>query len=304
MPQLQRQIRSKMFKVSLKTVILASMLIPLFCLAEQSKTEVVSAAPQPIKQSAQRHNFPGGVMELKVRKNGPKIPTITYGLAKPILIEHTDYWKVLIGIDLDTIPGQYVAYVKQADSDEPAYSLQFEIQHRSYPAVTVDKLPEFIATPDKLSEIDFDNSAEPQLPLQLPAEGLWDNYFGHVMITAPKKSKQNQKFATQQYMSLLDTDKSTVIIAPQDGVISRIEQSESKQRYTVYIDHGRGLYSLICGLSELAIELGDGVVNGAVIGKFDSKLPNSDVSQAIQLRWQVVMNGVLVDPVILTELEK
>lgn len=267
--------------------------------AQPSETEA-----KQIQQASQKYNFPGGIVELHTKKTGPRMPTVTYGLAEPIIIEHSDYWKILIGIDLETIPGQYVTYVKQADSDEPAYSLQFEIQHRGYPAVTVDSLPEFIASPDKLSDIDFVNSAEPQLPLQLPAKGVWDNYFGHVMITPAKKNKGEQSFAIQQYMSLLDVQNSTVVIAPQDGVISRIVQSKDKQRYIVYIDHGRGLYSIVCGLSQLAIELGDGVINGAVIGKFDSKLPNSDNTKTINLRWQVVINGVFVDPAILTQITK
>ena len=64
----------------------------------------------------------------------------------------------------------------------------------------------------------------------------------------------------------------------------------------MFLDHGRGLYSVIRGVTDLSIETGNGVMAGAVLGKspvYEGR--NSTIS------WQVIMNGVYVNPVLLVE---
>jgi septal ring factor EnvC (AmiA/AmiB activator) len=83
-------------------------------------------------------------------------------------------------------------------------------------------------------------------------------------------------------------------------MVSRIIQGpEPEALATVFLDHGRGVYSILSGVADLSIEVGNGLVAGAIIGKLPSSV-NTD--QPSTLIWQSVVNGVYVNPLILTEL--
>ena len=91
-------------------------------------------------------------------------------------------------------------------------------------------------------------------------------------------------------------------------------EQDADTPFSVILDHGRGLYSIIHGLEEITVATGNGVVAGAVLGKarFQTDIPSSggfissETSQinsgVSEIRWQCLLNGAAVDPLILTQL--
>ena len=119
-------------------------------------------------------------------------------------------------------------------------------------------------------------------------ESDWIKRFGQVLNT------KSEEVIRQNLISTVITNISTVV-APQNAIVSRIETDEFDIS-TLFLDHGRGLYSVIRGVTDLSIETGNGVMAGAVLGKspvYEGR--NSTIS------WQVIMNGVYVNPVLLVE---
>jgi murein DD-endopeptidase MepM/ murein hydrolase activator NlpD len=99
-------------------------------------------------------------------------------------------------------------------------------------------------------------------------------------------------------VSLTTTELSNVI-APQNAIVSRIEFDENQTELaTLFLDHGRGLYSIISGMSDLTVEIGNGVIAGAVLGK----MPLDKTGSPTTLIWQCVINGVYINPLILTKI--
>ena len=245
-------------------------------------------------------SYPGGVVELILPKNSNVLPSVQYGIREPVIIEQFDHWRVIIGLDINTLPGDYLAYIKYPDSGSPAYSIKFTVRQKSYPITEVDsELQSNINIQhEKLSDLDFSNTEQPIFPLKLPIAGQWDDAFANQEFNIRLEAEQ-QDIISQNFVSLTTTEIATVS-SPAKAIVSRIILSdESSPLATIYLDHGRGLYSIISGVSDLSVSTGDGILAGAVIGKLSQDEKNSSPKV---LKWQCMINGVYVNPLILTQL--
>ena len=241
--------------------------------------------------NANNYNYPGGIVELFVPKTSASLPQVWFGIREPIIMQQNDRWRILIGISLATVPGEYLAYVKQAE--QPAFNLTFAVEPKTF------AIREHTANADKhlyaithtvFSDLDFSNTVQPVLPLKHPIAGQWPDLFGQIIM------HEGSELQVQNFVSVTTTELSN-IIAPHNAIISRIVFDESSPELaTIFLDHGRGLYSIISGVSDVTVETGNGVVAGAVLGKMPSDKANSPAT----LVWQCVINGVYVNPLILT----
>ena len=240
------------------------------------------------------YNYPGGVAEILLEKTSGELPEIKYGIRDPATMDLGNRWRVLLGIELDTLPGEYVVYVKSAAQDSPAVTEKFSVEQHVYPIkVASAQLPDRLEH-DLFSDLDYKNSNQPELPLLYPVDLIdqWSNDFGHLV-----ESVDSESLIAQNYISLTTTAVA-MVLAPQNAIVSRVIIHEN-QYATVFLDHGRGLYSIISGIDDLSIETGNGVVAGAVLGKLPG---NSSFDNPHTITWQCVLNSVYVNPIILTKL--
>jgi hypothetical protein len=249
------------------------------------------------------YSFPGGIAQLRLPKLSSSLPMVKFGIAEPPIIESENHWRILIGLDLAILPGEYLVYVKHNDVDLAATSLKFDVVQKTYPVTNIDDLRSAVhardLNHDKFSEIDFENSEQPHLPLKRPIDGTWVDVFGSVASSNNPLSKSSET-RVQNYVYFSSTELK-IVTAPQNAMVSRIIQGPQPEALaTVFLDHGRGVYSILSGVADLSVEVGNGIVAGAVIGKLPSSL-NTD--QPSTLFWQSVVNGVYVNPLILAELD-
>jgi hypothetical protein len=150
---------------------------------------------------------------------------------------------------------------------------------------------------DRFSEIDFSNTEQPTLPLLLPIKGDWQDVFGTVIAEAGAPLENNAG-QTSNYV-FLENRQLSIVTAPQNAIVSRIVQPQTSDGLaTVFLDHGRGLYSVLSGITDLSVETGNGIVTGAVIGKL---LAKSESEPASILIWQTILNGVYINPLIISD---
>lgn len=244
--------------------------------------------------AAQPFNYPGGVVDIRLNKQHTDLPELKYGTREPAIIDMGSQWRVLVGLSLRTLPGEYLLYVKSAAKDASAQHQKFTVTQRSYPLheSSDTSLIAINRNLDELSSLDFSNTQQPRLPLTAPSEGQWADLFGHAM-----QDPDTGELLVQNLVSLTTTEILTVV-APQNAIISKIETG-ADQISTVYLDHGRGLYSILGGVTDLSVEVGDGVVAGALIAKLPARAGNETPQR---LSWQCILNGVFVNPLILTQL--
>ena len=244
-----------------------------------------------------QNNFPGGYIDLKLEKLNNNLPEIKFGLREPVIIDEQAHWRVLIGLDLALLPGQYVLYYKHAGDNSSGEHKTIEVLQKVYPfqdlrEADLDNTIDNYA-PVEISSIDFSNTQQPQLPLMIPLEGDWTLKFGYQWIV-----EDANDVITSNAISIQAGQYSSVL-APQNAIVSNIVMDE-QELATVVLDHGRGLYSILRGLTDLTVDIGNGVVSGAVLGRLPAP---TDVAQS-KLVWQTQLNGVFVDPSLLSEMQK
>jgi hypothetical protein len=254
-------------------------------------------------KSTRSFNFPGGVAQLRLPKLSSSLPVVNFGMAEPPIIESENDWRILIGLDLAMIPGQYLVYVKHSDTDLLATSLKFNVAQKTYPITNIKDVRSAARTlgisHDSFSDIDFKNSEQPNFPLKLPIDGTWVDAFGSIAASNDPLSVSSETLV-QNYVYLSSAELS-IITAPQNAMVSRIIQGpEPEALATVFLDHGRGVYSILTGVADLSVEVGNGVIAGAIIGRLPANINNDQYSTLV---WQSIVNGVYVNPLILTELD-
>jgi hypothetical protein len=260
------------------------------------------------------HAYPGGVVELKWAKVSAELPLVKYGLEEPAITETQGFWRVLIGLSLDTLPGDYVLYIKEPESELPGTSVTFSVEQKRYP-VTVSEgpLPQFKSLPDPLSVLDYLNSVPPKLPFRPPVDESWEGNFGRVFTG--RQANGSSRSVTQDFCSF-NTNEIKMVIAPQNGIICRIDQDSENSPARLVIDHGRGVYSVLDGVYDLSIELGNGIVGGAALGRLkpQNDLAGREETDLVDtltrrptvtpspgtLNWYCLLNSAVVDPMILT----
>jgi len=241
-------------------------------------------------------NYPGGIVELKIPKQSSELPEVRYGLREPVIIETKTHWRVVIGIGLETLPGEYLVYVKRATQRSESEYLKIDIEQKEYPQFDSHEgniSETLIRSRKKVSDIDFSNTQQPDFPLELPADGDWNDTFGQQIY-----QQREGQLASLNGISMTTTKLATVI-SPQNAIVTRIEVGNSNLS-TVYLDHGRGLISILQGLTDITVEPGNGVVVGAVLGKLPGAKSNAEPSKLI---WQTQINGAFVNPLLLTNLK-
>ena len=241
------------------------------------------------------HSYPGGVAQLILEKQSDLLPVVKFGIKEPVIIDQDTHWKILIGLSLDVLPGEYLVYVKRANKDSSASYEKIHVQQKLYSLAENNNSKKYINMQHKrISDIEFENSQQPSLPLNFPATGDWNTSFGELNYDKRKET------LTSQNTLYLEIIEKTLILAPQNAIVSKVVTSKTGTS-TVYLDHGRGLYSIISGIKEITVSAGNGVVAGAVLG--NTTPPTSTLKKSSNyITWQSMMNGAYINPAVLTTL--
>lgn len=245
------------------------------------------------------YQHPGGLYLLSLDKRSPIPPAVRFGIKEVAVLEYENEWMAIIGIPLKQLPGEYLVYYRQSGTDEVANFIKFDVQaQKTLYLDSLDiKLPPEVRN---ISDLDFENSTPPKVPLGLPLESSWKDDFG------VSSSDAGDKITVVNFLYTRAQERS-LVRAPQSGFISKIATAQDGTE-SIVIDHGQGLFSLIHGLTDLTVEVGNGVANRAVIGKVaipvQSELASAtDEARLSRISWQVQLNGVFVNPVYLTKLK-
>lgn len=241
---------------------------------------------------------PGGIYLLPLEKKSSIPPIVRYGIKEAAVLEYDKEWVALIGISIHQLPGEYLVYYRHSAKDEVANFMKFNVRARK---TVTSEVAERMFPPEieQLSALDFENTAPPKVPLSLPFQSAWTDEFGI------SRSNRSNRINAVDYLYTLISERS-LIRAPQSGFVSNITNSDDGTQ-SIVIDHGQGLYSLIHGLSDLTVEVGNGVTNRAVIGKVATPVQSEskdgdNETQLGRISWQVQLNGVFVNPNYLTQL--
>ena len=237
---------------------------------------------------------PGGVVILDVGGLDQPVPEVEFQ-GKPVLV-YSDQLrrKAAIGLPLDTEAGPAVVRVDGNDVEifvnPHAYREQrLTVTNQSYVTPDPEQL-ERIARERKIIDAAIGNYRRADLDgiaLRPPLDGPRSSSFGL------RRFYNDQPRSPHKGMDIA-AGEGTAITAPKAGVVSATGEYFFNGN-TVIVDHGQGLISLFCHLSEIAVDEGEEVHTGDLLGAVGS----TGRVTGPHLHFGVYLNGTAIDPAIL-----
>ena len=238
---------------------------------------------------------PGGVavVALPAAKHAPHVE---FSGQRVMVTKHAGHWYALVGLSLDTQPGD-----KMLDVDVPGSTdlhVGFTVMPKAYPSQSVTIAdPQMVdPTPEELKRIDreqqhlakvmagFRDVAVPQVSFIWPAPGPESSPFGYHRIFngEPRSPHSGIDIAAPE---------GTPVKAPAAGWVADVGNYYFCGR-TLTIDLGQGLFSVYCHLSRIYVKKGQWLKRGQRVGRIGA----TGRASGPNLHWTVRLNEVAVDP--------
>ena len=239
---------------------------------------------------------PGGIAIIDVGPADNPAPDVRFGDRPVLIAEDGGRWKAVVGVPLSAEPGELELSVGSekvsVTINRHGYDEQrLTIKNKSY--VTPDQ-----AQLDRISRereiIDtalnrFRKVAVADISLEAPVGGRRSSSFGL------RRFYNDQPRAPHKGMDIA-APSGTPIAAPRAGLVAATGDYFFNGN-TVIVDHGQGLVTMYCHLSEIAVEEGDELDAGEVLGAVGA----TGRVTGPHLHFGTYLNGTAVDPAILLD---
>jgi len=262
-------------------------LITLFCLALPAHAEgfISRLLHKPV---------PGGVAVVDLG-TGATAPSASYQ-GKPLLVIHEDglRWIAIVGLPLSSKPGSQQIQVNGSQT------LSFQVSSKHYVEQRITVKNQQHVTPNAANlerirrELAEQTRAYQQFSPRQPSNLLFDK---------PVNGPLSSPFGLRRFFngeernphSGLDfaANRGTPIKAPAAGTVILTGDYFFNGK-TVFVDHGQGLISMFCHLSEIGVKVGDELARGGVLGKVGA----TGRATGPHLHWNVSLNDARIDPAI------
>ncbi|NQD92802.1 M23 family metallopeptidase [Pseudomonas sp. CrR25] len=237
---------------------------------------------------------PGGVAVLDL---GPaaRAPRASYQ-GKPLLVIHEDgqRWIAIVGLPLTTQPGtQHI----QVDG-KPPLSFQVGSKHYVEQRITLKNKEQVNPNPANLKRIERELAEQTRAYQQFSARQP-----SNLLFDKPVDGPLSSPFGLRRFFngeernphSGLDfaAKRGTPVKVPAAGRVILVGDYFFNGK-TVFVDHGQGLISMFCHLSEIGVRVGDELPRGGALGKVGA----TGRATGPHLHWNVSLNDARIDPAI------
>lgn len=237
---------------------------------------------------------PGGVAVIDLG-TGTTAPSVRYQ-NKPVLVikEDQQRWIAIVGVPLSVKPGSQQIRV---NGGQP---LNFQVGSKHYveQRITLKNQQQVNPNAKNLARIERELAEQTRAYQQFS-----DRQPSNLLFDRPVAGPLSSPFGLRRFFngeernphSGLDfaASRGTPIKAPAAGKVILIGDYFFNGK-TVFVDHGQGLISMFCHLSEIGVKLGDELPRGGVLGKVGA----TGRATGPHLHWNVSLNDARVDPAI------
>ncbi len=252
------------------------------------------------------HNpVPGGVAIVEIPGNSEQSPRVTYSNYddRRVMVQPSDSgWTAVVGIPLTAKADTEHALVAVYDGKSRKI-VPFQVGNKEYESqyLTIQNKRQVNPNEDDLKRI-----AKDRQRIGAALSGWHDVAVVDTRFTTPTEGPRSSPFGLRRFFneqprrphSGLDiaAPEGTPILAPSPGTVVETGNYFFNGN-TVFIDHGQGLVTMYCHLSEIVVEPGDEVERGATVGKVGA---TGRVTGA-HLHWSVSLNRTMVDPTLFVD---
>lgn len=245
---------------------------------------------------------PGGLVLLDVPADpqAPELaPTVTFEGQRVLVLRGETGWTAIVGIPLAREPGAAAVQIRhRTNTLTRGFSIAgkaYATQRLKVPPRQVDLSPEDAArvareTPhlrEKMST--FSETLPATLRFVPPVKGPRSSSFGL------RRVFNNQSRNPHSGMDIA-APVGTPIVAPAPGRVIDVGDYFFNGK-SVIVDHGQGLVTLYCHLSDIAVAAGDDVDTGKLLGRVGA----TGRVTGPHLHWGVSLNRAYVDPALFLE---
>jgi len=248
----------------------------------------------------QAENVPGGIAVIGVAQDTSAARFQRHDL---LLLDYRGDRFAIVGLPLKTKTGAHELLVQTESGG--SYTLGFSVADKAYREQhltiknkrMVDPLPqdmERISRESKLMRdeyLSFNPLEGNPLPFNQPLSGIITSEFGFRRVLNGKPRNPHSGLD-------LDATTGTPIASPAPGIITLADEYFFNGN-TVFINHGSGLISMVCHLSEIQVEVNQRVERGDIVGLVGA----TGRVTGPHLHWSVSLNGNRVNPLDLVNLQ-
>jgi len=250
----------------------------------------LSAQAQTLPEES---STPGGIAVIPL--DGQTRPQAYYRDDRVTVLGEPGAWRAVVGIPLSANTGRHFLTVRNGGGE---HKLAFQVQARDYETQHITIKDKRKVSPNKLDmkrirrERKSINAAKRSwtdrdgipLPMAMPVHGPLSSSFGlrRFYNGQPRHPHSGLDIAVPE---------GTPIKAPAAGTVVDTGNYFFNGN-SVFINHGQGLVTMYCHMSEIDVNKGDSVAAGQVIGKVGM----TGRATGPHLHWGVIINDTSVDP--------
>ena len=238
---------------------------------------------------------PGGVVILDVGPTSDPAPEVRYNDHRVMVLADTERWRAIIGIPLSIEPGKQLVRIRRGEMQASYRS--FQVSPKKY-AVQRLKVPPGQVN---LSKADAERVARERVRIDAALDTWTDSELSSLRLQQPVEGPRSSSFGLRREFNNeprnphsgmdIAADSGTAIHAPAAGTVIDTGEYFFNGR-TVFIDHGAGLITMYCHLSEIGVQPGQRVTTGDVLGKVGA----TGRVTGPHLHWGVSLNRAFVNP--------
>jgi murein DD-endopeptidase MepM/ murein hydrolase activator NlpD len=240
------------------------------------------------------NSIPGGIAVIDLKTNTQPL-SVSFKNKKVLVAKNKGQWYAVVGLPLATRPGQHQISVK---SKTGISNISFQVQDKNYATqhLTIKNKRKVNPTEEDLQRIarertkirkafrTFTPTPSVELAFMLPVDGRFSSPFGLRRYFNGQARKPHSGLD-------IAAPEGTPIASPAGGRV--IETGDFFfNGNTVFLDHGQGLITMFCHLSEILVKKGTTVDRGETIGKVGM----TGRVTGPHLHWSVSLNDARVEP--------
>lgn len=239
--------------------------------------------------------WPGGIAVIDVGPSEAPRPIVKFGDRRVLVAKQGDRWAAAVGIPLDTPEGESSIRVNTARD------VAFAVRAHAYREQRLTVKNQSHVTPD---EAQLARIGRERKVIDAALSNWRDAPVDSVALAEPVAGPRSSSFGLRRFFN--DQPRSphkgmdiaapagTIITTPRDGIVTATGNFFFNGK-TVIIDHGQGLITMYCHLSEISVAEGDPLGTGDAIGAVGA----TGRVTGPHLHFGSYLNGTAVDPALL-----
>jgi len=238
---------------------------------------------------------PGGVVTFKLPGPAGERPVVKFGDRQVLVARQAGGWIAVLGLALSTEPGEYHVEVQQSGSNPR--QIAFKVVDKKYAVQQLKVAPAQV----NLSPEDEARVTQEREKVRTALEGFTPEAPATLQLAQPVPGRRSSSFGLRRVFngesrsphSGMDiaAPQGTPIKVPLPGRVVDVG-SYFLNGNNVVVDHGQGLMTMYCHLSNIRVEMGQVVKSGDVLGDVGA----TGRVTGPHLHWNVILNGASVDP--------